>query len=136
RLPIHRRVRHEGGQGGRDGQARAPSRVLMSSGGGARSTKVCRYLPTVTSIACDSARPRNLERHRDGRGGDDLVLVSDDFADREPALAQMADASVAGLPPASPERRRRPLVVTLPGRPGVTIAAPPSVVEATGSTKY
>ena len=45
---------------------------------------------------------------------DDLVTVSDDLADRDPALAALAAASVSGLPPAGPARRK-PMLVALPG---------------------
>jgi hypothetical protein len=37
---------------------------------------------------------------------DDLTVLNDGFAEREPALAQLAAASVAGLAPAGPELRR------------------------------
>ena len=59
--------------------------------------------------------------------GSELTVLDDDLAEREPALAQLAAASVAGLPPAGPELHRRP--VPLRGHPGVEIAAPLSVTE-------
>jgi hypothetical protein len=61
--------------------------------------------------------------------GDDLTVLDDGFAEREPALAQLAAASVAGLAPAGPELRRRPAPVALRGHPGVEITAPLSVTE-------
>jgi hypothetical protein len=66
----------------------------------------------------------------------ELLLLDDGFAEREPALAQLAAASVSGLGPAGPERRnqrdaaRPPLEpVCLRGEPGVAVAAPLSVAE-------
>jgi hypothetical protein len=59
---------------------------------------------------------------------DDATVVPDELADKEPVLAQLAAAAVSGLPPAGPERRR-PIVIALPGRPGVEIQAPLSVAE-------
>jgi hypothetical protein len=38
-------------------------------------------------------------------------LLADELALREPALAQLAAATVAGLPPAGPELHRKPLTV-------------------------
>jgi hypothetical protein len=61
---------------------------------------------------------------------DQLSVVSDDLALRQPALAQLARAAVSGLPPAGPELRRKPFVVPLRGRPGVDIQAPNCVSEA------
>jgi len=52
----------------------------------------------------------------------------DDFADHEPALAQLAAAAVTGLSPAGPELRQKP-PITLRGEPGVDITAPLSVTE-------
>jgi len=40
-----------------------------------------------------------------------LTLLPDDFSERQPALAQLAAASVSGLLPAGPERRERPPIV-------------------------
>ena len=48
---------------------------------------------------------------------DDVVTVTEDLADRDPALAALASASVSGLPPAGPARRK-PMLVGLPGRGG------------------
>ncbi len=64
---------------------------------------------------------------------DDATAVPDELADKEPALAQLAAAAVSGLPPAGPERRR-PIVIALPGRPGVQVQAPLSVAELGFST--
>jgi hypothetical protein len=61
--------------------------------------------------------------------GPELTVLDDGFAEREPALAQLAAASVAGLAPAGPELRRRPDPVPLRGHPGVQITAPLSVTE-------
>jgi SAM-dependent methyltransferase len=59
----------------------------------------------------------------------ELTLLDDGFAEREPALAQVAAAAVSGLPPAGPELRRRPEPVMLRGHPGVEVTAPLSVTE-------
>ena len=48
---------------------------------------------------------------------DDVVTVTDDLADRDPVMAALASASVSGLPPAGPARRK-PMVVGLPGHAG------------------
>jgi hypothetical protein len=58
----------------------------------------------------------------------DLTTVDDDFAEREPALAALARASVGGLAPAGPERRARPPVV-LHGQPGVQLKSGLNVAE-------
>ena len=52
------------------------------------------------------------------------VEPSEDLTEREPALAQLAYASVLGLMPAGPELRRKLAPLKLTERPGVTIAAP------------
>jgi hypothetical protein len=58
----------------------------------------------------------------------ELTLLDNDFADREPALAQLAAAAVTGLMPAGPDlRQRQP--VALRGQPGVEVNAPLSVTE-------
>ncbi len=61
--------------------------------------------------------------------GSDLTVLNDGFAEREPALAQLAAAAVSGLPPAGPELRRCPEPVMLRGHPGVEVTAPLSVTE-------
>ena len=65
--------------------------------------------------------------------GDDVSIVAlcidDDLSEREPALAQLAQAAVFGLAPAGPELRRRPVELALRGRPGIVINAPLSVAE-------
>ncbi len=38
----------------------------------------------------------------------DTMLLPDDLAERDPALAQLAAATVSGLPPAGPELRENP----------------------------
>ena len=48
---------------------------------------------------------------------DDLVTVTDELADRDPVLAALASASVSGLPPAGPARRK-PNLVALRGYGG------------------
>jgi hypothetical protein len=58
----------------------------------------------------------------------ELTLLDDDFAEREPALAQLAAAAVAGLLPAGPDvRQRQP--IALRGQPGVDITGLLSVTE-------
>jgi len=59
---------------------------------------------------------------------DELCVLGDEFAERQPALAALARAAVSSLLPAGPERRSRP-PLGLAGRPGVEIAAPLSIVE-------
>jgi hypothetical protein len=58
----------------------------------------------------------------------ELTLLDDDFAEREPALTQLAAAAVTGLLPAGPDvRQRQP--IALHGQPGVDITGPLSVTE-------
>jgi hypothetical protein len=58
----------------------------------------------------------------------ELTLLDDDFIEREPALAQLAAAAVAGLLPAGPDvRQRQP--IALRGQPGIEVNAPLSVTE-------
>ena len=71
---------------------------------------------------------RHLRRTGVVEDADELCVLGDDFAEREPALAALARAAVSGLLPAGPERRSRP-PLGLAGRPGVEIAAPLSVME-------
>ena len=52
----------------------------------------------------------------------------DGFAEREPALAQLAAAAVTGLAPAGPEMRSRQ-PIALRGQPGVEVTASLSVTE-------
>jgi len=59
----------------------------------------------------------------------DVLSVSDELAERDPALAQ-ATAAVSGRAPAGLELRRRPVEVAFDGRLGVVISAPLSVREA------
>jgi Putative transposase len=54
----------------------------------------------------------------------DTMLLPDDLAERDPALAQLAAAAVSGLPPAGPELRRKPLKITLPTGSGPKIVRP------------
>jgi hypothetical protein len=48
----------------------------------------------------------HLARREIIEASDDLTVLNDGFAEREPALAQLAAASVAGLAPAGPKLRR------------------------------
>jgi len=59
-----------------------------------------------------------------------VLSVSDELAERDLVLAQLAAAAVSGLTPAGPELRRRPVEVVFDGRLGVVIGAPRSVREA------
>ena len=73
---------------------------------------------------------RFLERRGVIEEASGLTVLPDDLADREPALAQLAAASVSGLAPAGPERRDRPLrPITLRGGPGVEMTAPLAAAE-------
>jgi hypothetical protein len=58
----------------------------------------------------------------------EMSAPGDEFAEREPALAALALASVSGLSPAGPERRER-APLSLAGVPGVEVKAPLSVAE-------
>ena len=71
---------------------------------------------------------RLLVRRRVIEDCDDLTLLPDAVADRDPALAQLANAAVHGLAPAGPERRQRPPIV-LRGRPGADITGPLTATE-------
>jgi hypothetical protein len=57
------------------------------------------------------------------------AAVSDDLAERNPALAQLAAAAVAGREPAGPSIRRRPVEVALRGRPGAVVTGPLCVAD-------
>ncbi len=77
---------------------------------------------------------RYLERRGvitlDSDADSDVLCVSEELAERDPALAQLAAAAVSGLAPAGPELRRKPRELAFAGRPGVVIDAPLSVREA------
>jgi hypothetical protein len=77
---------------------------------------------------------RYLERRGvitlDSDADSDVLCVSEELAERDPALAQLAAAAVSGLAPAGPELRRKPRELAFGGRPGVVIDAPLSVREA------
>ena len=60
----------------------------------------------------------------------DTVLLPDDLAERDPALAQLAAAAVSGLPPAGPELRRKPLKLALPVGAGPRVVRPLCVQDA------
>ncbi|HEX2873560.1 MAG TPA: transposase [Polyangiaceae bacterium] len=66
----------------------------------------------------------------DSDADSDVLCVSEELAERDPALAQLAAAAVSGLAPAGPELRRKPRELAFAGRPGVVIDAPLSVREA------
>jgi hypothetical protein len=53
-----------------------------------------------------------------------FTVLPDDMAEREPALAQLAAAAVAGLPPAGPERREGRLPIHLRGPTNIEMTAP------------
>jgi hypothetical protein len=69
-----------------------------------------------------------LERRDIIESRHELTLIEDDFAEREPALAQLAAAAVSGLSPAGPDLRQRP-PIALRGQPGVEVTGPLSVSE-------
>jgi Putative transposase/Transposase zinc-binding domain len=69
-----------------------------------------------------------LERHGVIDASAELGAVDAEFAEREPALAALARASVSGLAPAGPERRER-APIALTGKPGVEVKSPLSVAE-------
>jgi hypothetical protein len=69
-----------------------------------------------------------LEHHSVIESRQELTLLDDGFAEREPALAQLAAAAVTGLAPAGPEMRSRQ-PIALRGQPGVEVTAPLSVTE-------
>ncbi|MDF3067088.1 MAG: transposase [Polyangiaceae bacterium] len=77
---------------------------------------------------------RYLEQRRvitlESDADSDMLTVSEELAERDPALAQLAAAAVSGLAPAGPELRRKPRELAFAGRPGVVIDAPLSVREA------
>ena len=61
-----------------------------------------------------------LERRGVVRVSPEALEVDDALADRDPLLAQLAAAAVAGLPPAGPaERKREPLVLAVGGGPEI-----------------
>ena len=71
-----------------------------------------------------------LERRGVIEQGDELTVVPSDLHEREPALAQLAAASVSGLAPAGPERRDRPYrAITLRAPPGIRMTAPLTATE-------
>jgi hypothetical protein len=80
--------------------------------------RILRYLEKRSVITLDSD------------ADSDVLCVSEELAERDPALAQLAAAAVSGLAPAGPELRRKPRELAFAGRPGVVIDAPLSVREA------
>ena len=61
-----------------------------------------------------------LERRRVVRVEPEALQVDEAFAARDPVLANLAAAAVAGLPPAGPvERKREPVALAAGGRPEV-----------------
>jgi hypothetical protein len=77
---------------------------------------------------------RYLEQRRvitlDSDADSDVLTVSEELAERAPALSQLAAAAVCGLAPAGLELRRKPRELAFAGRPGVVIDAPLSVRKA------
>ena len=71
---------------------------------------------------------KHLERRGVIETRHELTLLDDEFAEREPALAQLAAAAVTGLAPAGPEMRSRQ-PIALRGQPGVQVTATLSVTE-------
>jgi len=74
---------------------------------------VVRLLPEALEIidAWAAGRLRRPRTIAGGHGNPSRVPMSDDeLASRDPVLAQLAAAAVAGLPPAGPEQRCRPAV--------------------------
>lgn len=59
----------------------------------------------------------------------EATMLEEEHAERDPVLAQLAAATVSGLPPAGPEIRRRPIELPLRGKPGVVIRGPRCVEE-------
>lgn len=53
-----------------------------------------------------------------------LTTLPDALGDREPPLAQLAVASVSGLPPAGPEVRKKPLTIILAASTGPKVVRP------------
>jgi hypothetical protein len=95
--------------------------------------------PDVSDM-CSPAALRFLERagviETPFTGGDaddpnatSLTVLPDDFAERQPALAQLAAASVSGLLPAGPERRDRPPIPFGLGS-AIEITAPLAAAES------
>ena len=69
-----------------------------------------------------------LERQGVVESSAELGTVDDEFAEREPALAALARASVSGLTRAGPERRDR-IPVTVHGEPGARLKSGLNVTE-------
>jgi hypothetical protein len=67
---------------------------------------------------------RYLEQRGVVAADDELSVLGDELAEREPALSHLARAAVTGLMPAGPELRRRPEPIVLRGRPGVELVRP------------
>jgi hypothetical protein len=101
--------------------------------GPAASQPVFHALPRISDVAvadllqvirarllCYLVRCRVVEDDGEGQNR----FLADDLAEREPALAQLAAAAVAGLPPAGPELRRKPLTVVLPASDGPKVVRP------------
>jgi hypothetical protein len=75
---------------------------------------------------------RLLERRGLLERGDDTQLelcANERLADSDPALANLARTAVGTEPPSGPELRRRHADVSLPGRPGFTVAGSLCVAE-------
>jgi hypothetical protein len=107
--------------------------VFVAAPTGGDGKPVFHALPRISDIAVADLlqviRARLLRylvrRHvveDDGEG--QTRFLADDLQEREPALAQLAAAAVAGLPPAGSELRRKPLTIVLPASDGPKVVRP------------
>jgi Putative transposase len=112
---------------------------VAGSGGGGDRKPVFHALPRISDTAVADLLQvirtrvmRFLVRRRvvDADTDADTMLLPDDLAERDPALAQLAAAAVSGLPPAGPELRRKPLKIALPVGSGPKIVRPLCVEDA------
>jgi hypothetical protein len=101
---------------------------VPSSDGATEFRALPRLSTTDVADALQVARARILRYLEQRRvitfGSDtdsDVLSVSEELAERDPALAQLAAAAVSGLAPAGPERRHKPSELAFAGRPGVVI---------------
>jgi hypothetical protein len=99
--------------------------VFLAGPGGGDSKPVFHTLPCISDTAVADLLQiirarlmRFLVRRRVVEADGDTLLLAEDLEQRDPALAQLAAAAVAGLPPAGPELRRKPLTVFLPAGSG------------------
>ena len=140
---YRRRMEVEGAAGGRSGAVTVVQRtsadlklhphlhavlldgVFVAGPGGGDSKPVFHTLPSISNTAVADLLQiirarlmRFLVRRRVVEADGDTLLLAEDLEQRDPALAQLAAAAVAGLPPAGPELRRKPLTVVLPAGSG------------------